>query len=379
VANKKKARLTIDLGNGEPPREFRVFKRGMNKTTKGDFVFDDDAAKLVMGEYRKHGVDVMIDLEHLSLDSEGNNYDPSAYGWCKLELRGGELWATNVSWTEAGAARLRKRESRYISPAFHYLADNGRITEIYNIAICAVPATYETPALVAASKRVGKQIGTLTIEVTKMDVKKIIELLGLGEDATLEDILNAIKALQDGEEGGDSEEETADDADAKEEKEEATDDEEDAAMAAALKDLPPKVQAKLLAASAGKKVIEARLAKLEKDHKRSAVEALIAANVDKLPKGLEAWARSMDVETLSVYFKNAPAVDKKGSTEPKRGKAATTKGGKVSSESDDEDVELTPEDIRVAKLSNTSRDEFLKMKKLRAKKDRERKEELGIN
>lgn len=357
----KKAKLSLVLPtSNEPPSEFRIFRKGVNKTSKGDFLFDDDAARQVMAAYRKHGVDVMIDLEHLSLDSESNNYDPSAYGWCKLELRGGELWAVGVTWTTAGAKRLRDKESRYISPAFHYLTENGRVTEIYNIAICAVPATYETPALVAASKRVGKQLGTLTIEVGKMDIKKILAALQLGEDATLEDVLNAIKALKDGDGGGgsDDEENADDDEPADDDEETSEDDDDEEATADSLKDLPPKVQAKILASLGKSKALTERIAKLEKKHGASARDALITANADKLPKSLEKWARKQTAETLAEYFKDAVPVKKEPKTPPKH---ESTGGGSI-------DVKLTPEDRKVCRLTGTKEEDFLKEKKRLADK-----------
>lgn len=360
----KKARLTVNIpSSNTPPSEFRIFKRGVNPTSKGDFLFDDEAAKLVMAAYRKAGTDIMLDLEHLSLDSEGENYDPDAYGWCKLEVRNGELWAVAVTWTEEGAARLQSKKSRYISPAFHFLTESGRVTEIYNIAICAVPATYETPALVAASKRVGKKIGTLTVEVDDMDIKKILAALGLKEDATLEEVLAAIKALTDG--GGD--EAAADDEEAADDAEPDGDesDDEDAATArtaAAIKDLPPGVQAELLAAVTQNKAMQARLAKLEKQTTNSARDTLIAANIDKLPKGLESWAKEQTVETLSAYFAKASPVRKEAKTAPAR-------------DSNTDEVKLTPEDLKVAKLTGAKPEDMLKQKKALAAN---RKQEQAI-
>lgn len=347
---KKQARIMLSaVATNTPPTEFRIFKRGVNPTSKGDFLFDDEAAKLVMAAYRKAGTDIMLDLEHLSLDSDSNNYDPSAYGWCKLEVRNGELWAVAVTWTDEGAERLRSRKSRYISPAFRFLTDNGRVTEIYNIAICAVPATYETPALVAASKRVGEKIGILTVEVENMDIKKILAALGLSEDATEADVLEAIKALTDGDDTPADDAETDDDP-------EGDDDGEDTAttrVAAAVKGLPPKAQAEILAAVASNKVLNARLAKLEKQTANSARDALIAANVDKLPKGLEKWASTQTVETLSTYFASATPVRKDAATPPKH-----IAGGGSSGE-----VTLTPEDLKVAKLTGQTPEAFLADKK----------------
>jgi phage I-like protein len=365
----KTARLTVTIPGDAPPSEFRVFRKGINKTSKGDFLFDDAAARAVMAAYRKAGVDVMIDLEHLSLDSESASYDPDAYGWCKLEIRNGELWATHVTWTEAGAERLQKKKSRYISPAFHYLTESGRITEIYNIAICAVPATHETPALVAASKRVGKDIGTLTIEVKKMEeLKAIAKKLGLSEDSTLEEVLAAIETLQDG--GGEEETETTED----EETEETTEEEDDAETTAEIRKLSPKAQAEFMAARAGNKALKERLAKLEKNHEASERASLIAANIDKLPKELEEWAQSKEttIESLRHYFKKAIPVRREKLNQPK--KPAVKSRDEGGAAGDDEEVKLTKEDLRLCKQTGRSPEKFLEAKKALAKKRAEEKQ-----
>ena len=149
--------ITLAAGDA-PPTEFRLFAAGENPTAKGVFVFDDVAAEAVMAAYRTHGVDLMIDLEHLSVAPEettgdGRNFDPDARGWFCLELRNGELWAVNVRWTPDGARRLTERTQRYISPAFT-TDEDGRVTEIFNAALTAIPATHDAPALVAASRKV---------------------------------------------------------------------------------------------------------------------------------------------------------------------------------------------------------------------------------
>lgn len=114
------------------------------------FVFDDAAAESVMSASAEWGVDHMFDLQHLSLDEEAPNYDPDARGWFKLDVRNGELWAVNITWTPDGVRRLTEKTQRYISPAFGH--DEGRVTAILNVALCAMPATHKTPALVAASR-----------------------------------------------------------------------------------------------------------------------------------------------------------------------------------------------------------------------------------
>jgi|GEM_PF-1618581 len=135
------------------PCEFRLFKCGENETTKGVFIFDAEAAALVMANAaERDGVEYPIDLEHLSLDTDARNFDPDARGWFQLAIRNGELWAVNVRWTPDGQRRLSERTQRYVSPAF-LTDDDGRVTEIVNVALVAMPATHGTPALVAAGRR----------------------------------------------------------------------------------------------------------------------------------------------------------------------------------------------------------------------------------
>ena len=145
--------VSLAINAGVLPTEFKLFAPGRNETTKGAFIFDEQAAREVMAAYRQHGVDLSIDLEHLSLEDpvSSRNFDPDARGWCKLEVRrDGSLWAVQVSWTPDGAARLRERRQRYVSPAFDVDPNTRRIREVHNVAITAIPATHKTMPLVAA-------------------------------------------------------------------------------------------------------------------------------------------------------------------------------------------------------------------------------------
>lgn len=176
----------------ELPSEIRLFVSGVNDTAKGPFLFDEEAARRVMAAASSWDVDIMIDLEHLSLDEDAPNYDPDARGWGRLELRAdGSLWLVGVRWTPDGAQRLRERRQRYISPAFAIdTNDPPRPTEILNIALVAMPATHSTPALVAARRR-GES----------MNPKQLAKLLKLRREGKSEsEILAAlaidIKSLQ---------------------------------------------------------------------------------------------------------------------------------------------------------------------------------------
>jgi phage I-like protein len=180
--------LAITVDGAALPTEFRLFVAGWNKTENGDYLFDAEAAKRTMAAYRAHAVDRMIDLEHLSLDTESRNFDPDARGWARLELRpDGSLWAVDVRWTPDGSRRLTEGTQRFVSPAFTIDEKSKRITSILNIAITAMPATHGTEALVAAAVGDGS--------VTMQELAQVAEALGLGPEATVEDILGTIAAM----------------------------------------------------------------------------------------------------------------------------------------------------------------------------------------
>lgn len=137
----------------EAPTEFRIFRAGVNATTKGDTLFDQKAAEFVMSAYLAEAHDLMIDLEHHALGTDDRSRPDAAdaRGWFKLELRMGELWAVNVSWTPDGVRRLSERTQRYISPAFLQDRETKRATKLLNVALVAMPATFSAQPLVAAS------------------------------------------------------------------------------------------------------------------------------------------------------------------------------------------------------------------------------------
>jgi phage I-like protein len=187
--------MAIALGD-VPPSAFRIFAAGWNESTKGRVLFDEQAASDVMAAYAAHGVDIMIDLEHLSLNEESRNFDPDARGWCRLELRSGELWAVDVKWTPDGQVRLSEKRQRYVSPAFWTDKESGRVTEITNIAITGMPATHNAAPLMAASKR-GRVPGRLNMAdgLTIEKLPALAEALGLSADAALEDVMAALRAI----------------------------------------------------------------------------------------------------------------------------------------------------------------------------------------
>lgn len=158
---------SFDVGATDPlPTEFRVFKAGENATSKGVFLFDDQAARDVMAAFQTWGVDLIVDLNHDAVIDPARRSDSSdARGHFRLEVRNGELWAVDVTWTPDGERRLREKTQRYISPYFCH-DEGGRICEVINVAMVSMPATHNAPALVAASRLERASTGAL-VEVCK--------------------------------------------------------------------------------------------------------------------------------------------------------------------------------------------------------------------
>lgn len=343
----------------EVPKKFRIFKAGWNTTQKGDFLFDDKAAKLVMAAYEEHGVERPIDLEHLSIDQESNGYDPDARGWFKLSVIDGELWAIDVRWTPDGERRLMDATQRYISPFFAYAEKTKRVEAIHNVAMVAIPATNETPALVAASAfvatslRAGQKLAALSIKAVNVDLKKILLALGLGEDATIEDALAAIKALQEGgDEGGDSELlkkmckalGLADDAKEEEVMKALGDDKGD-----------DEQKGELAALRTNVKQLTERLSVQETRNAKSDVERLVDANPNKIPLHMEAFLKSQTIGVVNAFLKHAIEVPREGVKDEKKRDTKT-------------DSALTKDEKTLAKLGGIKPEVVLAYKKKLAEK-----------
>jgi hypothetical protein len=155
-----------------PPSEFRIFKAGINSTTKGPFLFDEAAAREVMARYQQEGVDLIVDLEHASLDPNAPHYDPDARGHFKLALRNGELWAVDCKWTPDGQRRLAEKTQRYISPVAWRDEETKRVVYVANVGLVAQPATHHAPPLVAASKFGAKTSTMLGARVGKVEARR---------------------------------------------------------------------------------------------------------------------------------------------------------------------------------------------------------------
>lgn len=179
-----------------PPTEFRIFSKGAIETTKGVFLFNDEAATLVLAAAADYGNEYCLDYCHAMMTGPQYGNDPAeagkAAGWYGLELRNGELWAVKVRWTPAAAEKLIALEFRYTSPAFDYRSD-GTIIELLNVALTNTPATKDLEPLMA-SRDTGRR-AQLEKPMNPEMLKALAKALGLAETATPEEMMAAAAKL----------------------------------------------------------------------------------------------------------------------------------------------------------------------------------------
>ncbi len=176
--------LSIGIAEGEPPTEFKIFSMPVVDTSKGQFTFGPEEAAAVLADFKAQGNSGMLDYDHAALSPMP--VDPAlagrAAGWFDIEMRADGLYAINVRWTPPAAEALRRREWRYMSPAFR--TKGKRITSLINVALTNLPATRNLQPLMAANGAASDSLGV-----------KIRTALDLPADAAEGDVYNRIKAI----------------------------------------------------------------------------------------------------------------------------------------------------------------------------------------
>lgn len=154
-------------GTRKPPSEFKILGAGTTNTTKGPVVMNAAAGRSVLAKLADLGRDRLnFDYGHAQLGFVQSYEAARSAGWFSVEVRGDELWATNVEWTPTAARALSDREFRYFSPALMLDAKSGEVRELINIALTNIPATKHQKPLVASQSPAdpAKDSNDMTIE-----------------------------------------------------------------------------------------------------------------------------------------------------------------------------------------------------------------------
>lgn len=294
--------------SGEAPSAFRILSAGLNDTRKGPLLFDDSAAQSVMSEFATGKVDLPIDYAHaMARPSTTAPTEQIAAGWFQPEVRNGELWASNVTWTPRGRAAVESREFRYTSlwgdvePAKS--GDEMRLTRLRNVALTNTPATIGTLPLVASESGEGRR--------AMAEKSIVLALLGCESEAeAVEHIRKTESILSDLE----------------------------TALGVGADGLGASARALKLRAEQGDKAV-VELSELRAKAESEARDRLVAelSEAGKLPPALHGWAKSQSIESLRIFGEHAPRL-----VEPS---AAPTAPPAVTSDS----LTLTEEEKAVAR------------------------------
>lgn len=175
----------------DAPAEFQLFPFGEVMTDDGPILVDDQAMAATIAAFEARGNDMVIDYEHQTLYGG----EAPAAGWIKRLVNKGKdgLWAVS-EWTDKAKGYLEKKEYRYYSPVSLRRESDRRVVQLHSVALTNSPKTHHLRALVAKLEISDLRPQNQQEEV--MDKAKLIAALKLKPEATDEEILAAIAALQ---------------------------------------------------------------------------------------------------------------------------------------------------------------------------------------
>lgn len=180
--------LISAAAEGEPTEWVQLMPFGRFKGRDGrSWQLDPGEAEAVIAASleRAANADLVVDYDHQSdyAARPGVGGRAPAAGWIKELARRDNGIYGRVEWTSAARQALQASEYRYISPVFLHDRAGGRVRTILRAGLT------NTPALELAAVA-SEQTGDL------MDMSKIAQALGLGADATEEQILAAIAEMK---------------------------------------------------------------------------------------------------------------------------------------------------------------------------------------
>ncbi|MET0362943.1 MAG: phage protease [Sphingobium sp.] len=156
-----------------PPRRVKLLPIGRvdMRDGRGPFLVRDQAhAAAIVARTRLWlgSADMMFDYDHQSIFSagEGKGGTAIAAGWAKaanLTAEADGIYANDVAWTTAGAAKIAAREYRYISPLFLAAKGTGEVLQIKNAALVNMGAI-DLPAVAASLSGPGQVETTLSAD-----------------------------------------------------------------------------------------------------------------------------------------------------------------------------------------------------------------------
>lgn len=182
------------FGEGVVPGRIMLVPWGPIKSTRGDFVVDEESARLVSEAFVAHRTDVPIDYEHQTLGGEFAAPDGQApaAAWIKaIDAEPGVGLFARIEWTARARERLLAREYRYLSPVGLVRKSDRKLVAIHSAALTNKPAIAGMEAIVNKSAvgdetETSKALRVLADQLEVADGAGVVEVLRASSRRLLE-------------------------------------------------------------------------------------------------------------------------------------------------------------------------------------------------
>lgn len=171
------------------PDKIKILPFGDVKSQKGNFIVDDDSFRQIKNNFKKRGLDLVIDYEHQTLE----NIQAPAGGWIKDIEKEGDAIVAKVEWTPKAKEYLKNKEYRYLSPVVLVRKKDNKAVVLHSVALTNTPAIDNMYPIINSINL--KQYDDE--EEKQMDLKEVAKQLGLPEDATEEQIKEVLAKAAD--------------------------------------------------------------------------------------------------------------------------------------------------------------------------------------
>lgn len=199
MTKRKTESLALDLVSLVPPDEagtveIMLSPWGNVKSAKGDFVVDDESAKLIGEAFAKGKKPIPVDYEHTTM---GGNYStPSgaapAAGWItEIRSKTGVGIFAIVKWNDAARAMIHADEYRYLSPVLMVRKDDRKAVAVTSAALTNTPAIVDMERVAAKNGNDADDVGDKTMDLKALKASLVAAGVALAEDASDEDVLAA--------------------------------------------------------------------------------------------------------------------------------------------------------------------------------------------
>lgn len=181
-------RLVLSVGSSTiegVPDVVSLLPFGKVRSQRGDFIVDDESFKRIKNTFQERGLDIVIDYEHQTLE----DVQAPAGGWIKDLFVRDEAIAAKVEWTSKAQEYLKNKEYKYLSPVVVVRKSDQKAVVLHSVALTNTPAIDGMFAIVNSINLDEFGEGGKDMEL----LKKLAVLLGLSEDATEEQVIQAIQ------------------------------------------------------------------------------------------------------------------------------------------------------------------------------------------